>query len=174
MSEEKVVDSSDVMEDIIVDGVEQTNLGDIGLTLAEQILTSLLNDTDSISLKMSRDNIRLVRELNKIMPTFVKSIVDDILTIIGDNVLDVKDVPPLINICKNVINANYKELKKIKVTRKEIIDFSGELIHAIISHDSIKIKDKTQVLAMLASCIALLEATIDVSETIRVSCFGCC
>lgn len=168
MSEEKNTDIQDVQL------TEETRLNEPDARIVFDTLNAYL---DGRNVRVNIDG-RSADVINRIMASFPNIITDmdnHVQKIISDKVIDMNDLPHLILMIKDVININAKDLKSIKVNRSEAVNFIKDVIFILIDTNVIKTNDnKDTILALLNLSVQMLDASIELNETIDCNKWCCC
>lgn len=164
--------NTDTMEIEVTD----TGVKDTDVLLNNTDLTSLLTsylDGKNARIKLNQNGAQVLRTVIQRLPSIIDDIGSHILAIVSDNVIDMNDLPTFILLVKDIININVKDLKKIKVTRGDIVDMIESIMFILIDTNMIKTGDnKDSFLALLKLSMQILDASVNLDKTI--SCFSCC
>lgn len=154
------------------DPSEVTSLNNVELEPISTIVQSYL-DRPELRAKLSANQINILNVFLSAMPEMFDEITESIKKIVADNVVNVKDVPEFVNIVKNISNIKAKDLKKLKIVRRDIVDFAEAILLVIIDMDVVKLGDnKDEIVSLIKSCTVLLEASVNLSDTVNCSwCF---
>lgn len=154
------------------DSAEVTSLNNVEIESISTIVQLFLDRPD-LRVKLSTNQINILMIVLNEMPEMFEEITESIKNIAADNAVNVKDVPEFVNIVKHVSNINAKDLKKHKIVRRDIVDFTEAILLVIIDMNVLKLGDnKEEIISLIKSCTILLETSINLSET--VSCIWCC
>ena len=105
----------------------------------------------------------------------LKKMDENVKNIMKDGKLDAGDIPEIILLMKNTSNLYSPELKKIKVSRGDMIIFIREVLLLIVSNEHIEIKNKDLSVKLIHSGTTLLSSTIELEETVNMKkWFRCC
>lgn len=152
---------------------ETTNL----VTIDPKPITEIIRDfigNKKFSAKLSSGQIQTLNTLLQHFPHIFEDINVDIQKIIADKVLDFSDMPHFVMIAKTVTNTKIKELKAIKITKKDVADMIEALIIILIEMDIVSTgQSKDTYIELLKASMQLLDASIDLDDTVRMSC-SCC
>jgi hypothetical protein len=136
------------------------------------LLIKLLSSEENVkglkaNIKITDKSVDFIRLLLNNCPEVFKTIEKDINVIIADGVLDIKDLPSVILIIKDVLNLNLDSIKSgVKyLTLQDSIQFIKDLLLILIEEDYIKVKDKNTIEKLICACIELLSSTINVNTT---------
>lgn len=136
-------------------------------TLENIILNKLLekiNDKNfMIKIKLNDSELNIINVILKNHPKILDEICLNVSTIIKDKILDTNDIPSIILLCKNIFNV-YVSSNKIKLTKKEIVDFIKNIVIILVESEIVNTNDKALILAMINLSIQLLETKIDLKK----------
>jgi hypothetical protein len=114
-------------------------------------------------------NILLKNELE-----MLKAMDANLISIMKDGKLDMADIPDIILLMKHTSNLFSPKLKTLKVNRRDLIIFIREVLIMVVSSDLLEIKNREVYVKMIHSGTDLLEATVDLDDTIRCNFRWCC
>jgi hypothetical protein len=142
------------------------------MTVFEEV-QKYLNDKD-LSVKLNGRTVNITRRVMEAFPDLFEQFDGRINQMMADKVLDQKDIPTAILLVTDVVNANSRVLKKLKLTRQDLVDVIEGVLFILIDVNVLQTSEETKelLLASLRTSIGLLEVSVDLKETIRCDC--CC
>ena len=131
----------------------QTNLLDMLKTFVED---------KNLKVDISNKSVYILKMLLECMPDIFNKIGSDISEICEDRILDVHDIPIILNLISNIFNINTKSLANLKITKKDVINVIETIIFILIDQNIIKTGENknTCLIILKASCVVL---NIDIS-----------
>lgn len=119
---------------------------------------------DLISLKINNEGIQLVKTIVDRYPLIFNSISSKINEILKDGILNIDDVPVLVNLIKEVINTDIKSLKKILPSVEDVLLFLKTVLEILINKDYLEVENKEKVFKLLDVSFLLLSTSVDMKE----------
>jgi len=145
-------------------------------TKVENLMVKLSISLDTISQKTLEHVLTFLSTNNAKFENLppIKNIVDEIKNVARDGMLDIYDIPSLINIITNVMNLNISNLK-IKISGNLIAVVIKLIVHILIELQIIHINEQESknITKLIDSSILLLNATISITNG-KCSLFKCC
>jgi len=111
-------------------------------------------------------NVLLMHELN-----MLNEIDKHLTSIFKNGKMDVSDIPDIILLIKNVCNMYSPKLKKLNITRGELLKFIHDILIIVVKSDLTHIEDQETCIKVINASTNVLEATIELDETISCFCF---
>jgi hypothetical protein len=112
-------------------------------------------------------NVLLKHKLN-----ILYEIDKEISVILKNKKIDMGDIPAIILLIKHIANMYSPELRKLKITRDDFLQFIRDLLVIIINSELSDIKNKDQCIQLIDTSVNLLDTSLDMNETMRCCCFG--
>lgn len=147
------------------------------ISLNEFILTSFITEcikdlSFNETCKLDNDSVLVINLILSKYPKLLDDMSVHLKNIISDSVINNKDLPEMLLLMSEVLNTNTSELNKLKLTRKQVINFVKDVLIILIESQKIKINstEKVVVLSLLDISIKLLESKVNVKKVI--SCFS--
>jgi|SaaInlStandDraft_5_1057022.scaffolds.fasta_scaffold38633_2 hypothetical protein len=138
-------------------------------------LHTLLSDHLKGNITLDKKTVNILTLVLNSCPAVIDDLNHHIIKIISDNVIDSKDLPQFILMFKDVINVNMKDLKKIKVSRSDVIILIESIINILIDTNVIKTGEKKdEIKALLSLSVQILDSSVNLSDNINCSRFMCC
>jgi hypothetical protein len=138
------------------------------------ILTELFADEAQmktlLELDLNSEGIDFIRILLEKSPDVLRHISKDINEILRDGLLNTDDVPILVNLVKNVMNLNVKNIQKELLKIDKVLSFLKALLEIFIIEGYIKVVNKEKVFNLIDVSFLLLSSTID-EDTNLLDCF---
>jgi hypothetical protein len=138
------------------------------------ILTELFADDEKmktlLQLDIDSEGVDFIRILLEKSPEVLKDISKDINEILRDGILNTDDVPILVNLIKNVMNLNVKNIQKELLKIDKVLSFLKALLEILIIEGYIKVVNKEKVFNLIDVSFLLLSSTID-QDTNLLDCF---
>lgn len=103
-------------------------------------------------------------------PGVIDGLDKHIKTIISDNVINSGDIPAIILLMRDILNAHVQELNRARVTRDQVIGFIKNIFIVLIETDVIKtgsVESKQATLALVDLCVKLLESKVAVQKVVK-------
>jgi hypothetical protein len=153
---------------ILINDISLTN--EFNLT---KFMTNCVKDsTFSEIYKLDNDSVMVIYLILSKYPKLLDDMSVHLKNIINDSVINNKDLPEMLLLMSEVLNTNTSELNKLKLTRKQVINFVKDVLIILIESKKIKINstEKDFVLSLLDVSIKLLESKVNVKKV--VSCFS--
>lgn len=114
---------------------------------------------------MQTINILLKHELN-----MLNEIDKHLTNILKNGKLDASDIPDLILLIKTVCNMYSPKLKKLKITKGELIKFIHDILIIVVKSDLTPMQNKDLCIKMIDTSTSLLETSIELEETMSCCC----
>jgi hypothetical protein len=153
------------------------NISTNDISLNEFILTSFITEcikdlSFNETCKLNNDSVLVINLILSKYPKLLDDMSVHLKNIISDSVINNKDLPEMLLLMSEVLNTNTSELNKLKLTRKQVINFVKDVLIILIESQKIKINstEKVVVLSLLDVSIKLLESKVNVKKV--VSCFS--
>ena len=153
------------------------NISTNDISLNEFILTSFITEcikdlSFNETCKLNNDSVLVINLILSKYPKLLDDMSVHLKNIINDSVINNKDIPDILLLMSEVLNTNTSELNKLKLTRKQVINFVKDVLIILIESQKIKINstEKVVVLSLLDVSIKLLESKVNVKKV--VSCFS--
>ena len=153
------------------------NLSINDISLNEFILTTFITEcikdlSFNETYKLDNDSVLVINLILLKYPKLLNDMSVHLKNIINDNTINNKDLPEMLLLMSDVLNTNTSELNKLKLTRKQVINFVKDVLIILIESQKIKINstEKVVVLSLLDISIKLLESKVNVKKV--VSCFS--
>ena len=145
------------------------------ISLNEFILTSFITNcikdlSFNETCKLNNDSVLVINLILSKYPKLLDDMSVHLKNIINDSVINNKDIPDMLLLMSEVLNTNTSELNKLKLTRKQVINFVKDVLIILIESQKIKTVQKEIVLSLLDVSIKLLESKVNVKKV--VSCFS--
>lgn len=147
------------------------------ISLNEFILTLFITEcikdlSFNETCKLNNDSLLVINLILSKYPKLLDDMSVYLKNIISDSVINNKDLPEMLLLMSEVLNTNTSELNKLKLTRKQVINFVKDVLIILIESQKIKINltEKVVVLSLLDVSIKLLESKVNVKKV--VSCFS--
>ena len=138
------------------------------------ILTELFADEVQmktiLELDVDGEGVDFIRILLEKSPEVLRHISKDINEILRDGLLNTDDVPILVNLVKNVMNLNVKNIQKELLKIDKVLSFLKALLEILIIEGYIKVVNKEKVFNLIDVSFLLLSSTID-QDTNLLDCF---
>ena len=153
---------------ILINDISLTN--EFNLT---KFMTNCVKDlTFGETYKLDSDSVMVIYLILSKYPKLLDDMSVHLKNIISDSVINNKDLPEMLLLMSEVLNTNTSELNKLKLTRKQVINFIKDVLIILIESQKIKINstEKVVVLSLLDVSIKLLESKVNVKKV--VSCFS--
>jgi hypothetical protein len=153
---------------ILINDISLTN--EFNLT---KFMTNCVKDlTFSEIYKLDNDSVMVIYLILSKYPKLLDDMSVHLKNIINDSVINNKDLPEMLLLMSEVLNTNTSELNKLKLTRKQVINFVKDVLIILIESKKIKINstEKDIVLSLLDVSIKLLESKVNVKKV--ASCFS--
>lgn len=166
-------------DSLVLTGVEppEAPLSKLDLFLIFGELFSVKEQVDElVQLKIDERGLELIKTIVNTLPETFNSISEKINEIVKDEVLNIDDVPILVNLIKDVVNSDIKKLKQILPTVEDALLFLKTILEILINKDYVKVEDKEKVFKMIDVSFLLLSTSIDIKEdcyTFLKKCFKC-
>ena len=136
-----------------------------------KFMTNCVKDlTFSETYKLDNDSVMVIYLILSKYPKLLDDMSVHLKNIISDSVINNKDLPEMLLLMSEVLNTNTSELNKLKLTRKQVINFVKDVLIILIESKKIKTVQKEIVLSLLDVSIKLLESKVNVKKV--VSCFS--
>jgi hypothetical protein len=138
-----------------------------------KFMTNCIKDlTFGETYNLNSDSVMVIYLILSKYPKLLDDMNVHLKNIISDSVINNKDLPEMLLLMSEVLNTNTSELNKLKLTRKQVINFVKDVLIILIESKKIKINstEKDVVLSLLDISIKLLESKINVKKV--VSCFS--
>ena len=112
---------------------------DVQLDVSNVILDVIKKYVNSknVRLNLTAKTLDIIHRVLNQFPELFQSIDEHIQVIIEDGVFDINDVPQIILMIKDIVNADKKTLATLKVTRSEAILFIEGILLILIDTNSI-------------------------------------
>lgn len=120
--------------------------------------------------RISPEGIKTMHVLLKHEINMLKEIDIHLSSILKNGKLDAGDIPDLILLMKTISNMYSPNLKKLKITRGELLKCIHDILVIIVKSDLTRIENKDLCLKLVDSSTTLLEATIELDETFTCGC----
>ena len=155
------------------------------LTLEREVLTSLIDLSFNLttfitniikdlsfneSIKLNNDSTTVIELILTKYPKLLDDMGTHLNKIINDNIINNKDIPEMLLLMTDVLNANTSELNKLKLTRKQVINFVKDIFIILIESNIIKTfskENKDIIISLLDISIKLLESKVNVKKVIN-------
>jgi hypothetical protein len=150
--------------------INDLSINEFNLT---KFMTNCVRDlTFGETYKLDSDSIMVIYLILSKYPKLLDDMSVHLKNIINDSVINNKDLPEMLLLMSEVLNTNTSELNKLKLTRKQVINFVKDVLIILIESKKIKINstEKVIVLSLLDVSIKLLESKVNVKKV--VSCFS--
>lgn len=144
----------------------------IDLLLINKDLNKFFN---CLSFKIGDKHLSLLRIILDKAPHCLDKIVDKVKIIVGDNVIDMKDIPNFILLVNELYLADFKNLLTVQnVSSMEVIGFIQLLVKLVIDLDYVKVDNKKSILDLIDASGSLLAIVIEpIKKNIGCNCFPC-
>jgi len=153
---------------------ESTGLVEIDMRPISVLVKEFLANKE-LSVKLSSGQTTILNTVLQHIPTIFDDITKSVKAIIADKVIDFSDMPHFVLMAKTIANVNAKELKALKITRRDITDMIEALFIILLEKQIVDTGDKKETyIALLKASMQLLDASIDLDDTIRASWAWCC
>jgi hypothetical protein len=117
-----------------------------------------------ISLNINEKGLIIIKNIVDNLPETFKSISEKINEIVKDEVLNIDDVPILVNLIKDVVNTDIKKLKQLMPNVEDVLLFLKTVLEILINKEFIKVENKEKVFKMIDISFLLLSTSIDIKE----------
>ena len=165
MSTNDISTSNILINDLSINNL---SINDFNLT---KFMTNCVRDlTFSETYKLNSDSVMVIYLILSKYPKLLDDMGVHLKNIINDSVINNKDLPEMLLLMSDVLNTNTSELNKLKLTRKQVINFVKDVLIILIESQKIKTVQKEIVLSLLDVSIKLLESKVNVKKV--VSCFS--
>jgi hypothetical protein len=160
------------------DSIMDTNaLADSCLNLESdliQIIEKKIGDAGFIfHLGLTSKEVSIITLLLKQQPEIFSDIGKQISTIVTDGNVDLRDIPQLVLLMKDIINFKSTHLSNLNITVKDLIDFIENVLIILLESGVIKTNDTILYENILKSSVALLESSIQLNQSIETVTCGC-
>lgn len=140
------------------------SLSQLSIYLSENLINN-----NKYSIILDKKNKDIIENIIKKSPTDLDNISNNIIDILDDNKIDIKDIPKIFKLIVNLNKCNY--IKKQKFTSKEIIEFIKFFFNLLIEIEYLKImENKEKIIEIINNLADILEIVI---PSYNVSCFKC-
>ena len=148
--------------------INDISLNEFNLTT---FITNCIKDLSfNETYKLNNDSVLVINLILLKYPKLLDEMSIHLKNIINDSVINNKDLPEMLLLMSDVLNTNTNELNKLKLTRKQVINFVKDIFIILIQSQKIKTDQKNNVLSLLEVSIKLLESKVNVKKI--VSCFS--
>ncbi len=155
------------MEDLSVNSV----VVDVSTNFLVTILKSKLADSNFIQeIKLDEHSIQVINLVLSKCPNVINGLSTHIQSIISDNVINSGDIPAILLLMRDVLNANVSDLNRIKVNREQVIMLIKNIFVILIESGTIKtgtVESKQATLALIDLCVKLLESKVNVQKVVK-------
>lgn len=117
-----------------------------------------------IQLQINENGLYLVKKIVDTIPETFNSISKKVNEIVKDEILNIDDVPILVNLIKEVVNTDSKKLKQLLPTVEDAILFLKTVLEILINKEYLKVENKEKVFKMIDVSFLLLSTSIDIKE----------
>lgn len=135
-----------------------------------EIFTSFImiqSEVDKLlELKVDQRGIDFIFMLLDKSPETLNSISSQLQSVLQDGVLNTDDVPVLINMVKDVMNADRNKISLKMLTVENVLVFIKTVLEILIIKNHLKVNNKEKVFALIDVSFTLLTTSIDTSENI--------
>lgn len=135
-----------------------------------EIFTSFImiqSEVDNLlELKVDQRGIDFIFMLLDKSPETLNSISSQLQSVLQDGVLNTDDVPVLINMVKDVMNADRNKISLKMLTVENVLVFIKTVLEILIIKNHLKVNNKEKVFALIDVSFTLLTTSIDTSENI--------
>jgi hypothetical protein len=149
---------------------------DVSTNFLLSVIKSKLDDSNFVQeVKLDSHSIQVINLILDRCPNVIDGLDKHIKSIISDNVVNSADIPAIILLVRDVLNTNLSELKRVKVTRDQVIVFIKNIFIILIEADIIKTsspESKQAILVLVDGCVKLLESKVNVQKVIRCKFFN--
>lgn len=142
---------------------------DISPSMIQVIEDFMLNNKKLDDNALSPEGMQTINVLLKHELNMLNEIDKHLTSILKDGKIDAGDIPDFILLIKNVCNMYSPKLKKLKITRDELLKFIHDILIIVVKSDLTRIENKDLCIKVIETCTCLLEATVELDET-----FSCC
>lgn len=145
----------------IVPTESDSNTNEISNSLLILLLDTNSKNIASTMVQLSDSDLSILKELISISPSSFNDINDCILLIIKDGKIDVKDIPPLIKIIKEIYILSHQELT-IKIKVKDLITSIGSIIKYVLQ--IVLYKNNISSPELIVSCDNLIDMAVEMIQ----------
>jgi len=135
-----------------------------------EVFTSFLmiqGEVDKLlELKVDQRGIDFIYMLLDRSPETLNSISSQLQSVLQDGVLNTDDVPFLINMVKDVMNADRNKISLKMLSVENVLVFIKTVLEILIIKNYVKVNNKEKVFALMDVSFTLLTTSIDTSENI--------
>jgi hypothetical protein len=148
--------------------INDISLNEFNLTtfITDCIKDSSFNETYTLD----NDSVLVINLILTKYPKLLDDMGYHLKNIINDSVINNKDLPEMLLLMSDLLNINTSELNKLKLTRKQVINFVKDIFIILIESQKIKTNQKDNILSLLQVSIKLLETKVNVKKV--VNCFS--
>jgi len=138
-----------------------------------ELVSTKENINKLISLNINEKGLILIKNIVDNLPETFNSMSEKINEIIKDGVLNIDDVPILVNLIKDVVNTDIKKLKQLMPNVEDVLLFLKTILEILINKEFINVENKDKVFKMIDISFLLLSTSIDIKEDL-FTCFKKC
>jgi len=142
-------------------------------TFVKLLQSKLSNSEFAIKVNLHPDGLAVLNLVLSKCPEVINSMGTHVKKIMSDKVINSSDIPEIILLIQDVLNAHTNMLNKIKVTRGEVIQMVKNIFIILIESNEIKtsVETKQACLILLDLSIKLLESKVNVQKVIKCRLF---
>ena len=122
-----------------------------------------------LELKVDQRGIDFIFMLLDKSPDTLRSISSQLHTVLQDGVLNTDDVPVLINMVKDVMNADRNKISLKMLSVENVLVFIKTVLEILIIKNYVKVINKEKIFALMDVSFTLLTTTLDTN----VKCVDC-
>lgn len=152
-------------------------LSDVQLVVSDLVFETVKNymDTKDVRLNLNNNTIYIINRVLEQFPELFQNIDKHINVIIEDGKFDINDVPQIVLMIKDIINGDVKKFKKLKIRRSDAILLIEGILTILIDCDVLKTgNNKDSIKTLLRLCVQILDAGVNLNETITCDWKCCC
>jgi len=139
-----------------------------------QMIETKIRDAGFIfHLGLTSNDVYVIQLLLTQQSTLFGDIGKQLSVILKDGNVDLRDIPHLVLLMKDIINFKSTHLSNLNITVKDLIDFIENILIILLESGVIKTNDTILYENILKSSVALLESSIQLNqsiETVRCCC----
>jgi|Laugresbdmm110sn_2_1035109.scaffolds.fasta_scaffold17357_1 hypothetical protein len=135
---------------------DETTNSELGCMIIQSLLTS--NGIKS-SIVLTDNEISILKQIISINPTFLNDINACVLEIIKDGKIDTMDIPPLIQIIKNLYVLCHQN---IKINAHDLVNAIGSILKYVLQ--VILVKNNLSTPELIQSCNAIINLVVDMIQ----------
>ena len=124
--------------------------------------------------KMNVNSVKVIEKIIDENAHLLEEVESEITKIVvGNNSIDVHDIPAVVLIIKDILNVNMSDLRTIRMTIKDLLNFIEVMLFSMIETHMIPIKNPEMYEVMIHQCVLLLESSLDFGNDETPMCATC-